>query len=104
MYSMTQERRHLQLGRRRSTKGSAANVVSMGIHLTIVPTTNQAGSSRKTKVTTCQEVLLINLPETGKHPTRSATGAEDTVRAGMQEQAAARALSQQAKGAREYSH
>ena len=79
MYSTTQERKHSQLGQRSSTKESAANVVSMGIHLTIAPTPNQAGSSRKTKVTTGQEALTRHLPETERHPMRSAAGAEGTV-------------------------
>ena len=52
---------------------------SMGIHLTIALTTNKAGSSRKIKATTGPEALMINLPETEKHPTRSATGAKNTI-------------------------
>ena len=46
MYLTTQERKHSQLGLRGSIKEYAASVVSMGIHLTIAPTTNQTGSSR----------------------------------------------------------
>ena len=70
----------MQLGQGSSTKESAESVESMDTLLTIAPTTNKTDSIRKhkTKVTTGKEDLMINLPETEKYPTRSATGAENT--------------------------
>ena len=97
----------MQLGQRSSTNESAESVASTDTLPTIAQTTNKADSipKHKTKVTTGPAALIINLPETENiqqdlqlvRKTRSH-------RAGMQEQAAARALPQQAKGAQERIH